>query len=438
MTTHNTPSPRAALDRLQADGLSALLAEALPGHRFYARKFAELGLSPSRLSFPRDLHQLPFTTKAELLAAQLDHPPHGGLITYPFDRYVRMHQTSGTTTGKPLRWYDTAESWGALLDGWIEKLQFGGLHAGDVMFFPFSFGPFIGFWSGFEACVRLGCRCLPGGGMSSAARLRFLIDNGATVVFCTPTYALRLVEVAAAEGIDLTKSGVRALVVAGEPGGSIPATRGRIEAGWGARVFDHNGMTETGPLGFECLEAPGGLHLLETAILPEVIDPATGRAVPAGEQGELVVTSFRRVASPLIRYRTGDLVTIDPEPCPCGRAMVRLAGGIHSRSDDMVVIRGNNLHPATLQAIVHRYNDVAEYVVEIDESSALASLRIRVEPAGGADGEALAERIGRAIRDELLFRAEVVCVPPGSLPRAEMKSRRWIRKALPTRTDDER
>jgi len=420
--------PRAALDRQQAEGLSALLAEILPGHRFYARKLAEAGLSPSRLSFPRDLHRLPFTTKAELLDAQLAEPPHGGLISYPFDRYVRMHQTSGTSTGRPLRWYDTAESWSLLLDGWAEKLGFGGIHSGDVMFFPFSFGPFIGFWSGFEAGVRMGCRCLPGGGMSSSARLRFLMDNGATVVFCTPTYALRLIEVAAAEGIDLTQSGVRALIVAGEPGGSIPATRRRIEAGWGARVFDHNGMTETGPLGFECLEAPGGLHLLETMIWPEVIDPETLCPVPPGTPGELVVTSFRRAASPLIRYRTGDLVTIDPEPCPCGRAHVRLAGGIVSRTDDMVVIRGNNLHPAALQAILHRFPDVAEYVVEIEETTALASLRVLVEPAPGVADRPLADRIARTIRDELLFRAEVRPVPPGSLPRAEMKSRRWQRK----------
>src|SRR4051794_3745046 len=416
---------RPALDRLQADGLSELLAEILPGHPFYARKFA--GLSPSRLSFPRDLTQLPFTTRAELLAAQAELPPHGGLITYPFDRYVRMHQTSGTSTGRPLRWYDTPESWSTLLDGWLQKFHIGGLRPDDRFFFPFSFGPFIGFWSAFEAGVKYGCLCLPGGGMSSTARLRFLLDNRPTVVFCTPTYALRLVEVAQQEGIDLRSAGVRALIVAGEPGGSILATRQRIEAGWSARVLDHNGMTETGPLGFECVAAPSGLHLLETACWPEVIDPDSGKAVPPGTPGELVITTFRRVASPLIRYRTGDLVCADPRPCPCGRALLRLDGGIRSRVDDMVVIKGNNLHPGALQTILHRYAEVAEYLVEIDESSSLAVLRVSVEPAAGVDGPALAGRIERAIRDELLFRAEVRAVAPGSLPRAEMKAKRWLR-----------
>jgi phenylacetate-CoA ligase len=418
--------PRAALDRLQADGLSGLLAEILPRHPFYARKLD--GFSASRLCFPRDLERMPFTTRAELLAAQAGLPPHGGLITYPFDRYVRMHQTSGTSTGRPLRWYDTQESWQALLDGWVEKFHIGGILPSDRLFFPFSFGPFIGFWSAFEAGVKYGCLCLPGGGMSSTARLRFLLDNWPTVVFCTPTYALRLAEVAQQEGVDLRAAGVRALVVAGEPGGSIPATRGRIESGWGARVLDHNGMTETGPLGFECSAAPGGLHLLETACWPEVVDPESGKPIPPGTTGELVITTFRRVASPLIRYRTGDLVCADPTPCPCGRGLMRLKGGISSRVDDMVVVKGNNLHPGALQTILHRFADVAEFLVEIDETASLAVLRVSVEPAPGADGAALAGRIERAIRDELLFRAEVRAVAPGTLPRAEMKARRWLRR----------
>jgi phenylacetate-CoA ligase len=419
--------PRVELDRAKAHGLAALLAEILPAHRFYARKLAEAGLSPSRVSFPRDLTRLPFTTKAELVAAQAEHPPHGELITYPFERYTRMHQTSGTS-GRPLRWYDTFESWQLLLDCWTEKFHIGGITAADRLFFAFSFGPYIGFWTAFEAGARFGCLCLSGGGMSSAARLRFLLDNDVTVVFCTPTYALRLLEVAGQEGIDLRQSSVRALIVAGEPGGSIPATRRRIEEGWGARVFDHNGMTETGPLGFECIEAPGGLHLLEAACWPEVIDPTTLQPVPPGTEGELVITSFRRTASPLIRYRTGDLVRADPRPCPCGRALVRLDGGIRGRVDDMVVIRGNNLHPAAIQTILHRFSDVAEYLVEIDETAALNALRLRVEPAPGVDAPALVARIQQAIRAELLFRVEVEVVPPDTLPRAEMKARRWVRK----------
>jgi phenylacetate-CoA ligase len=425
-------APRADLNRdeltcIQVEGLSQLLAEILPGHRFYAHKLADAGLDPAALSFPRDLARLPFTTKAELLESQARHPPYGELLSEPVERYTRLHQTSGTS-GRPLRWLDTPDSWGFLLDCWTSFFPIADVRRDDRLFFPFSFGPFLGFWSAFEAGCRLGCLCLPAGGMSTTARLRFLLDNAVTVVFCTPTYALRLAEVARAEGFDLPAAGVRRIVVAGEPGGSIPATRARIEAGWGARVIDHTGMTETGPLGIECTEQPGGLHLMESACWPEVLEPGGDRPVPAGTPGELVLTTFGRRASPLIRYRTGDLVCVDPRPCPCGRALMRLDGGIRGRVDDMIVIRGNNLHPGALQTILHRFAEVTEYRVEVDETGSLPVLRIEVEPAAGVAGPILAARVDKAVRDELYFRAEVRAVAPGGLPREEMKARRWVRK----------
>jgi phenylacetate-CoA ligase len=343
------------------------------------------------------------------------------------ERYSRLHQTSGTS-GRPLRWLDTPESWSRLLDCWAVMLRMADVGPADRLFFPFSFGPFLGFWTAFEAASRMGCLCLPGGGLSSSARLRFLLDNRATVLLCTPTYALHLAEVARAEGIDLIGSPVCKVIVAGEPGGSISATRARIESAWGARLFDHTGMTETGPLGIECLPQPGGLHLLETECVVEVIDPETTMPVPAGMEGELVLTTFNRPGSPLIRYRTGDLVRVDPQPCPCGRTLVRLDGGIRGRVDDMIVIRGNNLHPSALQTILHRLTDVAEYRMEVDRTGTLTVLRIEVEPLPGVAGDTLAERVERAIHTELLFRAEVRAVPPGSLPRYEMKARRLLRK----------
>ncbi|MFO0877048.1 MAG: AMP-binding protein [Gemmataceae bacterium] len=418
---------RAALDAYQARGMQDLLMRILPSHRFYTQKFTEANIDVGRLVFPGDLQLLPFTTKAELLAAQEKHPPHGELLTYPLDRYNRMHQTSGTS-GKPLRWYDTPESWELLLECWREKFRIAGITSRDRLFFPFSFGPFLGFWTAFEAGIRHGCFTLPGGGMSSPARLRYLLQNEVSVVFCTPTYALRLLEVAEEEGISLVHSPVRMLIVAGEPGGSIPATRARIAQGWGARVFDHNGMTETGPLGFECVEAPGGLHLLESACIPEVIDPNTGHPVPTGGEGELVITSFRRIASPLIRYRTGDLVRVDPHPCRCGRALVRLEGGIRGRVDDMIFVRGNNVHPSSIQTILHGIQGVSEYLIEVDQRGALTELRIKIEPAEGAAGITLLELVHHALRRALPFRVEVELCEPGTLPRAEMKARRVVRK----------
>ncbi len=411
-------APRADIVRHQSDRLAALLGSILPDNRFYAHKLAAVSGD--------DWEAIPFTTKAELLEDQAHHPPYGTNLTYPVERYSRLHQTSGTS-GKPLRWLDTPESWSALLDCWEINYRVVGVRPGDRLFFPFSFGPFLGFWSAFEAASRLGYLCLPGGGMSSKARLRFLLDNAATVILCTPTYALHLAEVAAQEDIDLASSPVRALIVAGEPGGNVPGTRQRIETAWGARVFDHSGMTEVGPLGIECLEAPGGLHLLESECLPEVIDPADGRSVPPGTSGELVLTTFDRPGSPLLRYRTGDLVCVDPRPCACGRSWMRLNGGIRGRVDDMIVLRGNNFYPSALQTVLHRFPEVAEYRIEVDQSAALAALRIEVELQPHSAPEVVG-RIDEALREELLFRAEVRAVPPGSLPRFEMKAQRLVRK----------
>src|SRR5262249_22746707 len=218
----------------------------------------------------------------------------------------------------------------------------------------------------------------------------------------------------------------RTLTPASEAGGGIPATRARIEEAGGARVMDHSGMTEIGPLGIECPENPAGLHLIESECLPEIVDPQTGQPMAAGQPGELVLTNFGRWASPLIRYRTGDLVQADPHPCPCGRPFLRLAGGILGRTDDMIYLRGNNLYPSALEAILRRFPEVVEYRVEVDQTGALADLQIDVElTAAAAD---VTQRISQAIRNEVLFRVEVRGVPPGTLPRFEMKAQRISRK----------
>jgi phenylacetate-CoA ligase len=196
-------------------------------------------------------------------------------------------------------------------------------------------------------------------------------------------------------------------------------------------VFDHSGSTEAGPMTIECKENPCGLHLLEDCYLAEVIDPATTEPVPPGRIGELVVTTLHRHASPLIRYRTGDLIRVDPQPCPCGRTFVRFDGGILGRTDDMIHVRGNNLYPSALEGVIRRFPEVAEYRIEVDQSGTMTALRIQFEVVAAdlqSAGRDLPERIAEAIRAEFLFRPEVTSVPPGTLPRFEMKSRRIHKK----------
>jgi phenylacetate-CoA ligase len=313
-----------------------------------------------------------------------------------------------------------------MLGNW--RAIFAGLRLvpGDVFFFPFSFGPFLGFWTAFEAAARDGYLVLPGGGLTSTARLRFLLEHRATVVCATPTYALHLAELAAAEGIDLAGSPVRLVIVAGEPGGSIPATRARIEAVWGARVIDHYGMTETGPVAAETIDRPGSQVVLEGHYVAEVLDLGGTTPAAAGAPGELILTNLGRTGSPLIRYRTGDVVKARRDP----DGGLLLDGGILGRTDDMLLVRGNNLYPAAIEAVVRQFPEVAEFRIVVDRSGPLADLMVEVEPVDGRPAGGLADAVARAIRDDLLFRVPVTAVPPGSLPRYEMKARRVVERGM--------
>ncbi len=242
---------REAVRSVQLEQLRELLRIVRPANAFYETKLAAAGIDASIESLEDFTARCPFTTKDELAADQAAHPPYGTNPSFPLEQYNRIHQTSGTT-GKPLRWLDTPESWQSMLESWQAVYHAAGVSPTDRALFAFSFGPFIGFWMAYEAAAQMGCLCFPGGGLTSTTRLRILLENEVTILCCTPTYALRLAEVAAQEGMDLSSARLKTIVVAGEPGGSIPATRERIEAAWPqAKVFDHHGMTEVGPVTHE-------------------------------------------------------------------------------------------------------------------------------------------------------------------------------------------
>lgn len=413
----------------QARRLEHLLATIYGRNPFYTRKFDEAGIQVEAVKLPRDLGTLPLTTKAELIADQVACPPWGSALTEPIDRYTRFCQTS-STTGQPLKWLDTTESWQTLIECWKAVFRGARVDGADRVFFPFSFGPFLGFWTAFEAGCQIGAHCIPGGGMSSQLRLAMIDTLQATVICCTPTYALRLAEVAAQEeggGRRLSEGSVRLLIVAGEPGGSIPATRERIERSWGARVIDHHGLTEVGPLSFECWEEPGYLHLIEDEYLCEVLDPVTASPVEEGQPGELVVTTLGRVASPVIRYRTGDVVVRRSGPCACGRTWTRLEHGILGRADDMINVRGVNVYPGAIESVVRRFDEIAEFRSTVSKTESLSSLSIEIEliPAVG-DATGVATRLSHELNMSLGLTVPVEIVGVGTLPRFEMKARRFV------------
>jgi phenylacetate-CoA ligase len=256
--------------------------------------------------------------------------------------------------------------------------------------------------------------------MTSQQRVRSLLDLGATVLLSTPTYALRLADVATELGLDLRGSAVRVTIHAGEPGASIPATRSAIEQAYGATCFDHTGMTELGPTGFSCPQRDG-IHLIDSEFIFEVLD-AAGR--PADE-GELVATNLGRWGMPLIRYRTGDRVKVSLEPCACGSPFTKVVGGIRGRVDDMFTVRGVNLFPSQVEDIVRRYPDVAEFVIERRRERRMDEVSLLIEPAG--DGFST-ERLEADLRQALGVRLDCRVVERGTLPRSELKAKR-IRQA---------
>ena len=407
----STPSLRSATEpsairELQLSKLRAGLREVLKTNAFWRERLHDVrGWD--------DFDRLPLTTKADLVADQEARPPFGTNLTYPLDRYVRLHQTSGSSGDHPLRWLDTAESWAWWERIWAEQVYgAAGVTPLDRVFFAFSFGPFIGFWSAFGGAQRLGAMCISGGAMTGEQRLRSLLDLDATVLLCTPTYALRLADIARSLGIDLPRSSVRVTIHAGEPGASIPATRDAIEAAWYVAAFDHSGMTELGPTGVSC-SARDGVHLIDSEFIFEV-----------ASDGELIATNLGRWGMPLIRYSTGDRVVVSREPCSCGSPFMKVLGGIRGRVDDMLTVRGVNLFPSQVEDIVRRHPEVMEFAIEHRRERQMDEVTVVIETSAA---EFAVDRLEADLRNALGVRLGCRVVPTGTLPRAEFKAKRIVR-----------
>jgi phenylacetate-CoA ligase len=422
----NETVPRGRLRTLQFQKLQKLLGEISGRNRFYTKKWNDAGIVAPGIQSFADFQKLPFTYKSELVRAQEEAPPFGTNATFSVDTYTRVHQTSGTT-GTPLRVVDTPESWEWWGDCWGHVLKAAGVTAADRVFLAFSFGPFIGFWATVEGARKVGAMVIPGGGWDSIQRLHMMRDLGATVVCCTPTYALRLAEVAREEHFDMRAMQVRTLIHAGEPGANVARTKSRIEKEWNAKCFDHAGASEVGAHSFECEVQPRGIHLIESEFIAEVLDPQTGKEVPTGEIGELVITNLGRAGFPAIRYRTGDLVRLNLAPCACGRTFARFDGGLLGRSDDMVTIRGVNVYPTAIENVIRQFGSVDEFQVTVTTLHEMQHLEVQIEVVSGNDVEHVRTHVEQAIYQALSLRPTVKVAKPGVLTHFEMKARRFRR-----------
>ena len=339
---------------------------------------------------------------------------------------MRQHQTSGTT-GTPLKVWETRESWDWMTRLWLRQFHALDVTAKDTVFMAFNFGQGLGLWNALDAGMQLGALTITGGGLSSLQRVESIVQNRATVLICTPSYALRLAETAQANGIDVTNSAVRTIVTAGEPGASIPGTRARIEEAWGARLYDSPGATEVGHIGMACQSQ--SVHVAESEFYVEMLNPLTLEPAGPGDAGEIVITNFGRPFAPVIRYRTGDIAKASYERCPCGRTLMRFDGGILGRSDDMFVVRGVNVFPSAIEAIIRESSDVTEYAVEVFEDRGMFALRIRIEVRPPADtGDRLTRQLQDVFHRRLFLKTDIEVVPAGTLPRFDGKAKRVTRR----------
>ena len=409
---------------LLTDAFLTFWESVLPQNAFYLRKLRIGAGNVSKTWIKDNFDSFEFTSKLELQNSQSSYPPYGDFHYLDHAQYNRFHQTSGSS-GKPLLFLDSKDGWEWLLNNWFKIFELAGIEKGDRLFFPFSFGPFLGFWTAFEAACKAGYLSFPGGGMSSEARLALIQNQKINVVFTTPSYALRLGEVARSQGINLQDLGLKKLVLAGEPGANIPATRLRIEKDWGPIVVDHHGMTETGPVTVECSATPGLLHIIEEAFIAEVIDQNTQKIRSFGSIGELVLSSIGRAGCPLLRYRTGDIVHLTHQKCACGFNGQSLMGGILSRADEMIFLKGNNIYPSVLQNMLHSIAGILEFRITFRKSDGSSDLMFEIETLL-SDSELIITRLEKVIQSAFLFKPVIKIVPKGTLPRQEMKSKRFI------------
>ena len=404
------PPGRAELDqREQLPRLQAMLAEVVDRNAFWRQRMGGLPVPRDAEEFRR----LPLASSHDLSADARAHPPFGSNLTYPIESYTRYHQTSGTL-GRPLPVLDTDRSWEWWCDCWDPVLDACGVTSGDRAFFAFSFAPFIGFWSAHAAVARRSLLAVSGGGASSVRRLQLLRETECTVLFSTPTYALHLADVAEREGIDIAGSAIRCAILAGEPGGSMRGVRERIARAWNAPVFDHAGATEIGAYGIPCPEGRG-VFVNEREFIAEVVEIGDELPVQEGQTGELVLTNLGRWGCPVIRYRTGDLVR--PERSGSGLLLV---GGILGRVDQMMLIRGVNLHPTAIEEAVRREAAGAEFRISVTRRGAMDEAEIEVEA-----GRSACRTIADDVRNSFGVRVEVRSVPRDSLPRWEAKAKRF-------------
>jgi phenylacetate-CoA ligase len=424
--THIETMPRDKIKEIQFKKIKAIIRYAYEHSPMYRRLYDNAKVKPEDIkSFDDFIEKIPTIDKKDLLEAQRLSPPFGDLLTS--DMIMQRYMTSGTA-GIPMQLAYLDRGQIMTSDSWSSAFWAAGIRPSDTFYFAFNFGTFVGFWTAYWGAINLGGRVIGGGGLTTKDRINQILMLKPTVLLSTPTYALHMIEVAKEIGVDLRDSSIRITYHAGEPGANIPVTRRAIENGFGAKTYDFYGIGEIHGMAASC-ELQDRLHIFENQCMTVVVD-RDGKVVKEGEVGENVVTSFAQLAQPIIKYRTHDLVEWHEDICECGRTLAYFKGGILGRTDNMIIIKGVNIYPTALESLLWGISGITEnYEIHVTRDRGLDSIKIKVE----ADRELpqyryneIAEKLKENYRSNIGVNIDIEILQYGSLPRYELKSKRFF------------
>lgn len=422
--------PQETLQTLQLKKFRRIVEWAYNHSPFYRNLYQKAGLEPGDIKNFEDIRKVPKIEKGMMRDVQKNDPfPYGDMLAVPLEQVTNFRQTSGTT-GTPVYQADTWQDWEWWAESWCYILYAQGYRATDRVFLPFGYNIFVAFWAMHYASEKLGCETVPGGVLDTEARILKMQELKCTAFGATPTYVLGLADTARKMGIDPAKDlYIRRITVAGEPGGSIPTTKKRMEDAWGAKVYDHIGATEIGAWCYECTEQPGGLHVNEGLFLVEIEDVETGELITGpGKRGKMIITAFDRIGKPCIRFDSKDMIVWGNKECDCGRTFRMIDGGVVGRADDITKVKGVLLAPTAIEEVVHSIKGLDnEFEVVVTKKGDLDDITLKVELMPGEEGNraAILEQLKEQLRLKTNLGYNIEVHPHNSLPRYEVKAKRF-------------
>jgi phenylacetate-CoA ligase len=421
--------PREKLRVLQFKKFKQILEWGYNNSRLYRRIYDAAGFTPGDIKTWDDIHSVPTLQKEDYREAQAKEPwPYGDSLCVPLEEVTEYHQTSGTT-GQPVYQPDTWQDWEWWNESWAYILWAQGFRSTDRVFIPFGYNIFVAYWAGHYACEKVGCEVIPGGVLNTEERLLKIQELRATAFMATPTYVLSMAETCRNKlKLDPRELGIKKILCAGEPGASIPATKRRMEETWNAKVYDHVGATEIGGWGYECSYQPPGLHVNEAFFLVELLDITTNKPIKElNKPGKIIITAFDRYAQPCIRFDSKD-VSMWGEDCSCGRTFRILKGGIHGRVDHITKVKGVLFSPVSVEEVVRgipQFADEYELVVSKKGDVDVITLKVELAPEADTSAERILPELERQLRLKTNLAYQIEFHPFGSLPRYEVKARRF-------------